>query len=133
MSCATRVGKRSKPSSFGVFYRKGNSMDVDTIDFLNDTFAISDHVTFKSGPGDLPVAEINNTRASATVSVLGGHVMAFQPHGQPPVLWVSKYSAYAPGKAIRGGIPVCWPWFGPHPTDSSKPAHGFVRTKPWAV
>jgi len=108
-------------------------MSIDTINFLNDTYAISDHVAFKAGPGDLPVAEINNAFASATVSVHGGHVISFQPHGQAPVLWASKHSAYAEGKAIRGGIPVCWPWFGPHPTDSSKPAHGFVRTQMWAV
>ena len=38
-----------------------------------------------------------------------------------------------PGKAVRGGIPVCWPWFGPHPEDPGKPAHGYARTAPWEV
>ena len=105
------------------------------IDFesLNDSFAITDHITFAAGPGGLPVAQIRNAFAVATVSLHGGQVLAFQPHGQDPVLWMSAHSAYQPGKAIRGGIPVCWPWFGPHPSDPSRPAHGFARTSFWSV
>ena len=100
---------------------------------LNDQFAIVDHIAFTASRGDLPVAQIRNAHAAATVAVQGGHVSAFQPHGHAPVLWVSDHSLYAPGKAIRGGIPVCWPWFGPHPTDPHKPSHGFVRTAMWDV
>jgi glucose-6-phosphate 1-epimerase len=48
-------------------------------------------------------------------------------------LWVSAKSAFRPDKAIRGGIPVCWPWFADHPTDPRKPAHGFVRAAAWDV
>jgi glucose-6-phosphate 1-epimerase len=100
---------------------------------LNDQFAIAQHITFASTAGGLPVAEIRNSYAAASVALQGGHVIAFQPHGQQPVLWVSSLSAFEPGKTIRGGIPVCWPWFGSHPTDPSKPFHGFVRAAMWQV
>jgi glucose-6-phosphate 1-epimerase len=100
---------------------------------LNDQFAIAQHITFAATAGGLPVAEIRNSYAAASVAVQGGHVITFQPHGQQPVLWVSSLSAFALGKTIRGGIPVCWPWFGSHPTDPSKPFHGFVRAAIWQV
>lgn len=103
------------------------------LEALNDTFAITDHITFVAGPGDLTIAQIRNAFATATVSLYGAQVLAFQPHGHEPVLWGSAHNAYRPGKAVRAGIPVCWPWFGPHPSDSAKPAHGFARTSPWSV
>jgi D-hexose-6-phosphate mutarotase len=59
--------------------------------------------------------------------------MSFRPRDHEPVLWLSSNSHFKTGKAIRGGIPVCWPWFADHPTDPDKPAHGFVRTAVWSV
>ncbi|MCK7492140.1 MAG: hypothetical protein MZW92_11235 [Comamonadaceae bacterium] len=59
--------------------------------------------------------------------------MTWQPLGQKPVLWLSGYAKFAPGKSIRGGVPVCWPWFGPHHQEAGFPGHGFARTVPWAV
>ncbi len=53
--------------------------------------------------------------------------------GYHPVLWLSEQAQFQPGKAIRGGIPVCWPWFGPHPNDPTAKAHGFARTAEWQV
>jgi D-hexose-6-phosphate mutarotase len=103
------------------------------LESLNDSFAITDHIAFAAGPGRMPVAQIRNAYAAATVSLYGAQVLAFQPHGHEPVLWASAHSLYQPGKAIRGGIPVCWPWFGPHPSDPGKPAHGFARTSLWSV
>ncbi len=108
-------------------------MPTDKIQELNARFAIADHVSFAAGPGGLPIATVRNGHALGTISLQGAHVTAFQPRGQDPVLWVSNQAVYAPGKAIRGGIPVCWPWFGPHPTDPTKPDHGFVRARPWTV
>jgi glucose-6-phosphate 1-epimerase len=97
-------------------------------------FGLKDHVAFAAGPGDIgPVARVANRHATATIALHGAHVMAFQPHGHQPVLWVSAKSAFRPGKAIRGGIPVCWPWFADHPTDRTKPAHGLVRAAPWSL
>jgi len=108
-------------------------MPTDKIQEFNARFAIADHVSFAAGPGALPIVTVRNAHAVATISLQGAHVTAFQPRGQDPVLWVSSQAVYAPGKAIRGGIPVCWPWFGPHPTDPTKPDHGFVRVRPWTV
>ncbi len=103
------------------------------LDGLNAQFAVAGHVSFRVGYGGLPVADIANIHATATISLHGAHVTAFQPHGQDPVLWLSDYCCWEAGKAIRGGIPVCWPWFAAHPADSGKPAHGFVRTAMWKV
>ena len=108
-------------------------MRLADLESLNESFAITDHIMFVAGPGGLPMAKIRNAYAAATVSLHGGQALTFQPHGHEPVLWSSAYSLYQPGKAIRGGIPVCWPWFGPHPSDPSKPAHGFARTSLWSV
>jgi glucose-6-phosphate 1-epimerase len=100
---------------------------------LNEQFAIAEHITFTATTAGLPIAEIRNSYAAASLAVQGGHVITYQPHGQQPVLWVSRLSVFEPGKTIRGGIPVCWPWFGTHPTDPSKPFHGFVRAAMWQV
>jgi D-hexose-6-phosphate mutarotase len=100
---------------------------------LNETFAITNQIAFAVGNGGLIFAEVRNRYAAATISLYGAQVLAFQPHGQSPVLWRSTHSSYQQGKAIRGGVPICWPWFGPHQTDASKPAHGFARTAMWSL
>ena len=106
--------------------------DTD-LNALNQRFGMEGHVQFREGPGGLTVAEIANSHAEATIALQGAHVMTFQPKGQAPVLWLSKFGKFAPGKSIRGGVPVCWPWFGPHPTEAGFPAHGFARTVMWEV
>ena len=100
---------------------------------LNRRYAITDQLAFESGPGGVTLAKITNPHAEATVALHGGHVLSFFPRGHEPVLWASKQSRFEIGKAIRGGIPVCWPWFADHPTDGDKPAHGFARTALWSV
>jgi glucose-6-phosphate 1-epimerase len=59
--------------------------------------------------------------------------MEWTPAGQKPVLYVSPQAVFHEGKPIRGGVPICWPWFGFHPTDKTLPAHGFVRTRFWEL
>lgn len=61
----------------------------------------------------------------------GAHVWAWQPDGAQPVVWVSTQTAYEPGRAIRGGIPICFPWFGAGPDGDQSPAHGFARITDW--
>ncbi|HEY3325855.1 MAG TPA: D-hexose-6-phosphate mutarotase [Novimethylophilus sp.] len=100
---------------------------------LNHHFAIPDHLAFTASDYGLPVAEIDNELASATIALQGAHVMTFQPHGEAPVLWLSEQARLQPGKAVRGGIPICWPWFGAHATDTGFPAHGFARILNWRV
>lgn len=82
---------------------------------------------------NFPVLEIDHPACRAKVALHGAHVMEWTPAGQEPVLYLSPKSAFAGGKAIRGGIPICWPWFGPHPDDATKPAHGFVRATAWTL
>ena len=100
---------------------------------LNQKYGIRDHLVFNKGSGGIVVAEIKNRHAEATVALHGGQILSFRPRAQAPVLWLSRKSYFQTGKAIRGGIPVCWPWFGDHPTDTDKPAHGFARTAAWSV
>jgi glucose-6-phosphate 1-epimerase len=108
-------------------------MPEQNIQAINEQYAIGSHIRFGEGPGGLPVAEIANPAAAATIALQGAHVATYQPHGQQPALFVSRAAIYRAGKAIRGGIPVCWPWFAQHPTDPAKPMHGFARTAMWQV
>ncbi|NRP52096.1 MULTISPECIES: D-hexose-6-phosphate mutarotase [unclassified Marinobacterium] len=68
----------------------------------------------------------------AIISLSGGHILSYQSNGEER-LWMSPKANLETGKSIRGGIPVCWPWFGAHPSDESKPAHGFARTSIWTL
>ena len=100
---------------------------------LQAQFGIEDVLNFQAGPGGLVQAAIANRHAEAKIFLQGAHVAHFQPRGQAPVLWMSDSSWFEAGKPIRGGIPICFPWFGPHPGDPQLPAHGFARTQAWAV
>jgi glucose-6-phosphate 1-epimerase len=108
-------------------------MTTNTINKLNQSFAISEYVNFESGEAGLPFIHISNSKAQATICLQGAHITNYTPVGQKPVIWMSSAVQYKAGKAIRGGIPICWPWFGGHPTDAAKPAHGFARNSLWAV
>jgi len=102
-------------------------------DALNARFAIPGELEFVEGPGGLPVASIRNEWAGAGVCLLGGHVLSYEPAGGEPVLWMSAKSWFEEGKPIRGGIPVCWPWFGTGAPAAGLPSHGCVRTRMWEV
>jgi len=98
---------------------------------LNNAFAIDGQIRFQYGAGGLPVAVVENTLARATIALQGAHLLDYQRHGEEPLIWVSDDATFATGRAIRGGIPVCWPWFGAHPDNPDLPNHGPVRTMPW--
>jgi D-hexose-6-phosphate mutarotase len=101
------------------------SQDLAT---LNTSFALTNTLHFANAAPGLPVAEINTPLASARVALQGGQLLAWQPAGHAPVIWTSKAAVYESGKGVRGGVPVCWPWFG---ALAGKGAHGFVRTRMW--
>ena len=84
---------------------------------------------------DIPALVINHPNAQAKVSLYGGQVLSWQPKDQDDVFWLSKNSTYEQGKAIRGGVPLCWPWFGAHPEDGEGKAgnHGFARNQLWQL
>ena len=84
---------------------------------------------------ELPCLQIEHANVNAKVSLYGGQVLSWVPANEREVFWLSKESFYQKGKAIRGGIPLCWPWFGAHPEDNDKSAsnHGFAREQLWHV
>jgi D-hexose-6-phosphate mutarotase len=90
---------------------------------------------FREGPGGLAFLDVHNAAAAATICLQGAQLLAWQPHSQAqPVIWLSQAARFAPGRPIRGGIPICWPWFGPHPAGGGAlPSHGFARTVAWQV
>jgi glucose-6-phosphate 1-epimerase len=95
--------------------------------------AIKGVLTFEAGRGSLPTVLIRNEHASATIYLHGAHVAHFQPKGKGPVLWMSDWSWFEAGKPIRGGVPICWPWFGPNAVDPKLPGHGFARLVEWKL
>jgi len=98
---------------------------------MDKKIAIPGRITLKTGKGGLRYLELRGDGAEAHVYLHGAHVLHYQPAGQAPVLWHSKESMFEANKPIRGGIPVCWPWFGPHPSDTARPAHGVARLAVW--
>ena len=81
--------------------------------------------------GGVPVLRISTPHASARIAMQGAQVLEWQPAGHTPVLWLSHAATYQQGRGVRGGIPVCWPWFGAG--EGTLPAHGFVRTRMWQL
>ena len=81
-----------------------------------------------------PFILFDTPRCRARLTPHGAQVCEWTPAGQAsPVLFLSPLAQFADGKAIRGVVPICFPWFGPHPTDARKPQHGFARTSAWQV
>lgn len=108
-------------------------MDLDQ---LNQNFNIPGVLQFAEHNG-LQRAEITTPAATATLYLQGAHLTHWQPAGEQPVLFLSARSEFAPGKSIRGGIPIVAPWFGPDTLDRAAgkpgPSHGFARTEPWTL
>lgn len=99
---------------------------------LQQKFGIKNIISITEKALAYPVLNVGNKYATASIALHGAHVMEFQPKGQEPVLWLSRDAVYGEGKPIRGGIPICWPWFGGH-LDRKLPAHGFVRNRFWQL
>jgi D-hexose-6-phosphate mutarotase len=90
-------------------------------------------VTLARAQGGLEALSIDRESAKGALYLQGATVTAWQPKDQAPVLWVSAKSLYQVDKAIRGGIPICFPWFGPKADQPSAPQHGFARSRPWML
>ncbi len=97
---------------------------------LQRDFSAGGRIRWRANEHGLILAEIDAPEASARLSLSGGQLLHWAPRGESPVLWCSPRARLRPGQAIRGGIPLCWPWFGPHPRPNH-PAHGFARTRSW--
>ena len=85
-----------------------------------------------------PMIQISNAHATATIALYGAHLTHYAHRAETPIIFTSKAAIYREGKAIRGGIPVCWPWFGAYPLSGSDPkenlpAHGYARISFWKL
>ncbi|HTX20566.1 MAG TPA: D-hexose-6-phosphate mutarotase [Candidatus Aquilonibacter sp.] len=85
-------------------------------------------VELTTGHGGLPLVKIRTPWSAAEICLHGAHVTHFQKNGEPPLLFVSAKSHFATSEAIRGGVPICFPWFGPR---DGGPAHGLARILSW--
>src|SRR5215831_14796557 len=85
------------------------------------------------GNGGLRKVHITSPTAIGDMYLHGAHVTSWKPAGGEEVLFLSSQSRWEQGHAIRGGVPICFPWFGGKPDDPTAPAHGFVRTKAWQL
>jgi len=98
---------------------------------LTEHFAIPGVLAFEETAGGLIRAAITTAQTTATIYLQGAHVAAWQPAGMKPVIFLSRKSELAPGKAIRGGVPICFPWFATRHDGRPGPSHGFARIEPW--
>lgn len=89
---------------------------------------VGDHIQLKPGLNGLLEIHLKYGQASLTLSQQGAQITSYKPDGHSELLWLSRTADFLPGKAIRGGIPLCWPWFGQHLDDSDQPQHGYART-----
>ncbi|WP_318498321.1 D-hexose-6-phosphate mutarotase [Photobacterium leiognathi] len=95
---------------------------------LSTVNALSDHVTVCEYQG-ISIIRVIHPLAEAGISLHGGHLIWFKPAGEKDIIWLSENAEFDTQKAIRGGIPVCWPWFG----KAGTPSHGFARTSQWTL
>jgi len=101
---------------------------------LNQQFSIKGQLQFNQEVEGFVMVDISNQYASARISTYAGQVISFLPDNTTEdVLFLSDKVIYQDGKAIRGGTPICWPWFGDDTTGFGRPSHGFVRNQPWSV
>ena len=110
-------------------------MDAKT---LNDSFGLASLLVFEDGsengePAGLIRAVVTTPATTATVYLQGAHIAEWQPAGEQPLLFLSKKTAYKKGKALRGGVPVIFPWFGDRHDGQPGPAHGFARAADWEL
>jgi glucose-6-phosphate 1-epimerase len=103
------------------------------IEELDEKFSIEGELGFDEPEENMIFISVSNKYGEADISLYGAHVTRFKTHKTMDILWLSPQSYFEVGRPIRGGIPVCFPWFGPHKTDSSKPQHGFARLMFWDV
>lgn len=90
-------------------------------------------VNLTDGAGGLPAVRVSTDAAAGEVYLHGAHVTHWQPVGQEPVLWVSPASQFERGAPIRGGVPLCYPWFAAGPSGEAQPMHGLVRLATWRL
>ncbi|MEL6494530.1 MAG: D-hexose-6-phosphate mutarotase [Cyanobacteria bacterium J06623_7] len=101
---------------------------------LNRDYGIVGKVKFVEGQGGLPLIEVSNELAAAKISLYGGQILSFRPRElAEDVMFLSSQAYFQEGKAIKGGSPICWPWFGPDPENRGRASHGLARNRMWQM
>jgi glucose-6-phosphate 1-epimerase len=106
---------------------------ISTVEELDHRFGIPGVARICEGNGGLSRIQITGSRAEGEMYLHGAQVTSWKPAGNEEVLFLSTKSRWQAGQAIRGGIPICFPWFRAKADDPKAPAHGFVRTKSWQL
>jgi glucose-6-phosphate 1-epimerase len=112
----------------------GDNMRTElAVEELERHFAIADVAHIVTGEGGLPKVRVTSTQAAAEMYLHGAQVTSWKPAGAEEVIFLSDRAQWNEGIAIRGGIPICFPWFRAKADDPRAPSHGFVRTKAWRL
>ncbi|HDY84397.1 MAG TPA: D-hexose-6-phosphate mutarotase [Methylophaga aminisulfidivorans] len=107
---------------------------MQDLDTLNRIFGRDTQVVFSNGPSGMPNIEINTSKASSKIALYGGQMLSYKAaNSEHDLFYLSEQAIYQQGKAIRGGVPLCWPWFGDDPGHLGRQAHGFARNLIWTV
>jgi glucose-6-phosphate 1-epimerase len=105
----------------------------DNLDAMNAKWGQPGRIALSDSPLGGPVVTLSGPVGVAVVALQGAQLLSWTPAGHDPVIWLSPVERLGTVKPVRGGTPVCWPWFAGHPSDPAKPAHGFVRTRLWSI
>jgi glucose-6-phosphate 1-epimerase len=108
-------------------------MTFPDIATLNERFAVDGAVRFGEGNAGMTKVDITFNEARLELYLQGAHITRYQPNAAAEVLWMSDTASYHPAKALRGGIPLCWPWFGADSENPDRPQHGYARTSIFSV
>ncbi|MCU7833548.1 MAG: D-hexose-6-phosphate mutarotase [gamma proteobacterium symbiont of Lucinoma myriamae] len=100
---------------------------------LNEKFSIPGLLEFVDNEQGALVARMETSQGTMEIARQGAQLLFWTPKDQAPVVWLSPQAQFKSGKSLRGGSPVCWPWFGPHPENTSLPGHGFARNFEWRI
>src|SRR5262245_16644487 len=104
---------------------------MPAVEELDRRFGIPGVARIRGGSGGLPRIQITGSQVEGEMYLHGAQVTSWEPTGHGEVLFLSTTSRWQEGQAIRGGIPICFPWFRAKADDPTAPAHGFVRTRSW--
>jgi glucose-6-phosphate 1-epimerase len=100
---------------------------------LDRRFAVPGVAHVQSDRAGHHVVRIATEKCLGAMHLHGAQVTSWKPAGTPEVIFLSSKATFEEGKAIRGGIPICFPWFRAKSDNANAPAHGFVRTRLWTL
>ena len=124
------VRLQRRPDSHRLDFATG-VFKLTVLNNLKDKFSIPGILSFEPANGGLIAAHITSPAAEATIYLQGAHVTHWKPAGQASAIFLSQRAEFAPGKPIRGGVPIVFPWFSERHDGKTGPQHGFARISDW--